>query len=115
MTGTVDHEPADRPGCTRLPDARGLSRLQRDPVRAGRRAGRRAAHRSVAGRADVHQRVHGEDGRLREELLPGVHARRGVRQGHRAVGILEVDRLRGDRRARPRARDAVDRRWSARC
>ena len=43
-------------------------------------------------RADVLQRVHGEDGRLREELFPGVHARRGVRQGHRAVGILQVDR-----------------------
>ena len=35
--------------------------------------------------ADVLQRVHGEDGRLREELLPGVHARRGLRQGHRAL------------------------------
>ena len=64
----------------------------------------------VAGSADVLQRVHGEDGRLREELLPGVHARRRVRQGHRAVRILQVDRLRGDRRARPRARDPVDRR-----
>ncbi len=49
-----------------------------------------------AGAADVQRRVHGQDGRLREALLPGVPARRGVRQGDRALGLLEVDRLVGD-------------------
>src|SRR5262249_3464802 len=60
--------------------------------------------------ANVFQRLHGEDGRLSEKLLPGVHARRSVRQGDRAVGILQGDRLRGDRFARSGACDSVDRR-----
>ena len=46
VTTGLRHESADRPGCTGLSDARRLSRLQRDPVRAGRRARRRAADRS---------------------------------------------------------------------
>ena len=108
--GRVGHESADRAGCVGLSHAGGLSRLQRDPVRAGCGAWRRAADRSVAGRADVLQRVHGEDGRLREELFSGVHARRRLRQGHRAFRILQIDRFGGDRRARPRAGRAVDRR-----
>ena len=42
-------------------------------------------------------------------VLPGLPARRGVRQGDRAVGLLEVDRRRGHQADRARARDAVDR------
>ncbi len=34
--------------------------------------------------------VHGEDGRLRQAVFPGVPARRGVRQADRAVGLLRA-------------------------
>ena len=57
-------------------------------------------------RADVHRPVHGQDGRLPEAVLPGVPARRGVRQADRAVGLLRVHRRRGHR---------AGRRASARC
>ena len=42
------------------------------------------------GAADVQRRVHGQDGRLPEALFPGLHARRGLRQGDRALGLFEV-------------------------
>src|SRR4028118_612975 len=54
--------------------------------------GGRAAPRPRGGAAGLHRRVHGQDGRLREALLPRVPARRRVREGHRAVGLPEVDR-----------------------
>ena len=43
----------------------------------------------------LHRPVHGQDGRVREALLPGVPAGRDLRQSDRAVRLLE-----GDRRAR---------------
>src|SRR5688572_11485063 len=69
----------DRAGGAVLPDVRRLPRPQRDPVRAGGGAGRGAADRPVAGRADVHRLVHGQDGGLPQALLPGVPARRDLR------------------------------------
>ena len=101
------HESLDRAGRSGLSDVCGLSRLQCDPVRPDRRAWRCVADRSLAGPADVLQRLHGEDGRLREELFPGFHAGRRFRQGHRAVGLFQVDRIRRDRRARPGARHTI--------
>ena len=62
------------------------------------------------GRADhLHVPLHGEDGRLRETLFPGLPARRHLRQGHRTVGIRARDRDGGDRLRRQAARDPVDR------
>ena len=61
----------------------------------------------IAGPTRVFQRLHGEDGRLREELFPGFHAGRRLRQSHRAVGLFQVDRIRRHRRARPGARRTV--------
>ena len=65
--------------------------------------------RSRGSSCRLHRRLHGEDGRLREVVLPGVPARRRVRQGHRTVGLLQIYRLGGDRSGRARARHAVDR------
>ena len=61
---------------------RGYSVILFAPVAALRR---RAADRSRRGAAGLHRPVHGQDGRLRQALLPGLPARRGVRQGDRAV------------------------------
>ena len=36
----------------------------------------------IAGPTGIFRRLHGEDGRLREELFSGLHAGRRVRQGH---------------------------------
>ena len=104
------HESPDCVGRPCVSDVGGLPRLQRDPVCADRRAWRGVADRSDAGPTGIFRRLHGEDGRLREELFSGLHARRRVRQGHRAVGLFQVDRIRRHRRARPRARRAVHRR-----
>jgi hypothetical protein len=79
-------------------------RLQRDPVRADRGAGRGAAHRPGVGGADVHRPVHGQDGGLRAELLPGLPARRHLRQGHRDLRVLPLDRHGGDPGGRRSAR-----------
>ena len=93
--GEID-ELSDRSWRFDLPHVRSLSRLQRDHVCTRRGIARGVVHRPDAGAADVHRRVHGEDGRLRQALLPGVHARRDLRQGNRAVRILQGDRLVGD-------------------
>ncbi|CAA9283551.1 MAG: D-beta-hydroxybutyrate permease, partial [uncultured Acetobacteraceae bacterium] len=98
--------PCDRGGRPGLPDVRGLPRLQRDPVRAGGGDGGRAAHGPRGGAAGLHRRVHGQDGRLREAVLPRFPARRRVRQGDRTVGLLEIDRGGGDRAGRAPARHA---------
>ena len=93
-----------------LPDVRGLSRLQRHPVRArSPRCGAVLLTDPSLVRADVHRPVHGQDGRLPEAVLPGVPARRGVRQADRAVGLFEIDRRRDHSPVRRRPGDAVDR------
>ena len=46
---------------------------------------------------------------LRQALLPGLPAGRRVRQGDRAVRLLQIHRVVGDRARRARAGDAVDR------
>src|SRR5690606_28885607 len=68
--GVLGHVLPDRAGGAVFPDVRGLSRLQRHPVRAGRGPGRGAADRPVPGGADVHRPVHGQDGGLPEALFP---------------------------------------------
>src|SRR5690606_18633113 len=65
--GKGSHGIPDRAGGAGLPDAGRVPRLQRHPVRPGGRPGRGAADRPVAGRADVHRPVHGQDGRVPEE------------------------------------------------
>ena len=101
------HESPDRAGRPDLSDVCGLSRLQRHPVRSDRCAWRGVADRSLARSTAVFQRLHGEDGRLCEELFSCFHAGRGLRQSHRAVGIFQVDRRRRHRRARPGARRVI--------
>ncbi|ABA53134.1 hypothetical protein BURPS1710b_A1243 [Burkholderia pseudomallei 1710b] len=100
----------DRPRRAGVPDVRRLPRLQRDPVRPRRRARRGAADRSRRRRPRLLRHLHGKDGRLREALLPGVPARRRVRQGDRAVRLLRGDRRRRDPLHRPLARERGDRR-----
>ena len=96
-----------RPG---VPDAGRLSRLQRHSLRAGRRPGRRPADRSQRGRADLLRHLHGKAGRLRQAVLSRVPAGRRLRQGHRTVRLLGIDRGRRDQIHRPLARQRGDRR-----
>ena len=49
------------------------------PVRPNRCPWRGVADRSLARSTTILQRLHGEDGRLREELLPRFHAGRRLR------------------------------------
>ena len=105
----MTHGPADCPGGADLPDGGGLSWLQRDPVCAGGGAGCGAADRSRTGRTDVHRPVHGQDGRVSQTVLPGVSARRRVRQADRDIRVQQVDRVGDHQGGRRATRDAVDR------
>ena len=60
-------------------------------------AARGAADRPGARAAGFQRRVHGQDGGLHQVLLSGIPARRGVRQGNRALGLCALDRHGGDR------------------
>ena len=84
------------PGRSGFADVRRLPGIQRHPVRACLRVARSPVHGTDPSRPRVYQHLHGQAGRLREALLPGVHAGRGVRQGDRVVRLLQVDRLVGD-------------------
>ena len=93
----------------RAPDVRRLPRLQRHPVRADLRTARGAAT-DPALVAPVFSGVFMDKMvRLHQVLPAGVPARRGVRQGDRAVGLRALDRHGGDRPGRPRTQHAVDR------
>ncbi|CAD5201586.1 D-beta-hydroxybutyrate permease, partial [Pseudomonas sp. FEN] len=100
-----DHRPCGA-GVT---DAGRLPWLQRHPVCPHRRPRRRPAHRPVRRRSRLHRSVHGENGRLRQTLLPGIPARRRVRQADRAVRVLARHRRRRHPPVRHPSGDAGDR------
>ena len=90
----------DRSGSPVLLDVRGLSRLQRHPVRAGRGTGRRAAHRPALVAPMFTGLFMDKMVGFVKTLLPGLPARRSVRQGHRTVGLFQVHRRLGHRPGR---------------
>ena len=85
---------------------RGFSVIMFAPVAA---LGAVLADRSGRGPRHVQRRFHGEHGRVRQKLLSRVSAGRHFRQGHRALGLFEIDRFRRHRHCRPRTRHAGDR------
>ena len=93
-----------------LLDVRGLPGLQRHSFRADCCSGCRVFRGSRTGRANVHRIVHAEDGGVHPELFPGVPPWGAIRQGHRIVGLFEINRCRRHRFRWPRTGNPVDRR-----
>nr|GEU28540.1 hypothetical protein [Tanacetum cinerariifolium] len=81
----------------------------RDPVCADCRAGGGAAHRSRRRGARVFRHLHGQAGRLRQAVLPGVPAGRRVRQADRDFRLFRIDRGGGHPLHRPHPRQRRDR------